>query len=120
MPSGPSGAKERGTPPLSRCTTPERDTNGKEQEVVSDGQCVTGVITGIAKPKKTARSGSGGGGSGGDGGLIGDSAPAPAETRPGWGNGDTNHIHTGPPGQQASDDSPGQTKNDPPGQSKKD
>jgi uncharacterized protein (DUF2147 family) len=23
----------------------------------------------------------------------------PGNTRPGWGNGDTNHVHTGPPGQ---------------------
>jgi hypothetical protein len=26
--------------------------------------------------------------------------PAPVRTRPGWGRGDKNHVHTGPPGQQ--------------------
>ena len=30
---------------------------------------------------------------------------APTETRPGWGRGDTNHVHTGPPG-QAKDKKP--------------
>jgi hypothetical protein len=29
--------------------------------------------------------------------------PAP-ETRPGWGHGDENHEHTGPPGQNKSDE----------------
>ena len=45
--------------------------------------------------------------------------PETLETRPGWGYGDDNHIHTGPPGQTG--DNPGQGPNGsgPPGQQKK-
>jgi hypothetical protein len=54
----------------------------------------------------------------------------PSGTRPGWGNGDDNHIHTGPPGQADRDDGsetrPGWGYGDdnhihtgPPGQAKK-
>jgi hypothetical protein len=31
-------------------------------------------------------------------------APPADNTRPGWGNGDVNHIHTGPPGQSVDPD----------------
>jgi len=121
IPSSPSTGKERGTSTLSRCATPEREANGKEQKVLSHGQCAQADVTGsIAKSKTKSGSGSAGGGSGQGGGAFGDLGPDPVETRPGWGNGDTNHIHTGPPGQQASHEPPGQTKNDPPGQAKKD
>jgi len=27
---------------------------------------------------------------------------APSDTRPGWGHGDTNHVHVGPPGQSVN------------------
>jgi len=28
--------------------------------------------------------------------------PTSGQTRPGWGNGDKNHVHTGPPGHSVS------------------
>jgi hypothetical protein len=33
------------------------------------------------------------------------------DTRPGWGCGDTNHVHTGPPGRQDASPPPGCTNN---------
>lgn len=34
--------------------------------------------------------------------VAGTAAAASGGTRPGWGFGDTNHVHTGPPGQSVS------------------
>jgi hypothetical protein len=41
------------------------------------------------------------------------------ETRPGWGYGDDNHIHTGPPGQTGDNPGNGPNGNGPPGLQKK-
>jgi|GEM_PF-2180310 len=62
--------------------------------------------------------------------LASSHSNAQANTRPGWGNGDKNHVHTGPPGQSVNvgkngdDTRPGKGEGDknhvhtgPPGQS---
>ncbi len=41
--------------------------------------------------------------------------PPPVRTRPGWGRGDKNHVHTGPPGQQRGNQN---KRSGPPGQEK--
>src|SRR5689334_18229288 len=38
--------------------------------------------------------------------LSGVVLAAPGGTRPGWGCGDTNHVHTGPPGRGSSEGNP--------------
>jgi hypothetical protein len=36
--------------------------------------------------------------------------PEPTEERPGWGHGDPNHDHTGPPGQEDKEKDQGKKK----------
>jgi len=43
-------------------------------------------------------------------GASGPASQQYGETRPGWGCGDKNHVHTGPPGRQYAPPPPGCTK----------
>lgn len=128
-----SAAAQGRNPQLARCTSPDtgelmitpgnrefcgclglkRTAKGKELYGITSAHpelCDRSDVTGsTAKAKKIDPPAAGGGLVGGAGGSLAGDPTDPVDTRPGWGWGDKNHDHTGPPG-LANHDPPGQAK----------
>ena len=79
--------------------------NGRRRRMFAAGAVTVSLATGVL-----ASGGLGYAATGVKKGAGGPTDKQYGDTRPGWGCGDKNHVHTGPPGRQYATPPPGCTK----------